>query len=89
MTRGMAEISRLGKTMGCYEQTFSDLAGMEDLIVTATSEHSRNNRCGKLIGQGVEPKKAIEQIGMVVEGINAFPATVTACQTLACLYAYN
>ena len=48
ITRGMAEISRLGKAMGCYEQTFSGLAGMGDLIVTATSEHSRNNCCGKL-----------------------------------------
>ena len=76
ITRGMAEISRLGKAMGCYEQTFSGLAGIGDLIVTATSEHSRNNRCGKLIGQGVDPKNAIEQIGMVVEGINALPATL-------------
>lgn len=76
ITRGMAEISRLGKAMGCYEQTFSGLAGMGDLIVTATSEHSRNNRCGKLIGQGVKPEEAVKQIGMVVEGINALPATL-------------
>ena len=76
ITRGMAEISRLGKAMGCYEQTFSGLAGIGDLIVTATSQNSRNNRCGILIGQGVEVKKAIEQIGMVVEGINAIPATL-------------
>ena len=76
ITRGMAEISRLGKAMGCYEQTFSGLAGMGDLIVTAMSEHSRNNRCGRLIGQGVKPLDAIKQIGMVVEGINALPATL-------------
>ena len=76
VTRGMAEISRLGKAMGCYEQTFSGLAGMGDLIVTTTSQNSRNNRCGILIGQGVEPKIAIEKIGMVVEGINAIPATL-------------
>lgn len=76
ITRGMAEICRLGKAMGCYEQTFSGLAGMGDLIVTATSEHSRNNRCGRLIGQGVKPDEAIKQIGMVVEGINALPATL-------------
>ena len=76
ITRGMAEIARLGKAMGCYEQTFYGLAGMGDLIVTATSEHSRNNRCGKLIGQGMDPKTAIETVGMVVEGINALPATL-------------
>lgn len=76
ITRGMAEITRLGKAMGCYEQTFSGLAGIGDLIVTATSEHSRNNRCGRLIGQGIKPEEAVEQIGMVVEGINALPATL-------------
>lgn len=52
ITRGMAEISRLGLAMGCSEQTFSGLAGIGDLIVIATSQHSRNNRCGYLIGQG-------------------------------------
>ena len=76
ITRGMAEISRLGKAMGCYEQTFSGLAGIGDLIVTATSEHSRNNRCGRLIGQGISPSEAIKLVGMVVEGINAIPATL-------------
>ena len=76
ITRGMAEITRLGKAMGCNEQTFSGLAGMGDLIVTATSEHSRNNRCGKMIGQGISPQEAIKAVGMVVEGINAIPATL-------------
>ena len=76
ITRGIAEIRRLGLKMGCHDQTFAGLAGIGDLIVTATSEHSRNNRCGKLIGSGVEPKEAIKQIGMVVEGINALPAAV-------------
>lgn len=76
ITRGMAEISRLGKAMGCQEQTFSGLAGIGDLIVTATSAHSRNNRCGMLVGQGVPPQKAIKQVGMVVEGINALPAAM-------------
>ena len=50
ITRGMAEITRLGVAMGCMEQTFSGLAGMGDLIVTATSMHSRNNKAGYLIG---------------------------------------
>ena len=76
ITRGMAEISRLGMAMGCREQTFGGLAGIGDLIVTATSMHSRNNRCGMLIGQGVPVEEAIKQVGMVVEGINALPAAM-------------
>ena len=76
ITRGMAEISRLGMAMGCREQTFGGLAGIGDLIVTATSLHSRNNRCGMLIGQGVPVEEAIRQVGMVVEGINALPAAM-------------
>ncbi|MBR0367632.1 MAG: NAD(P)-dependent glycerol-3-phosphate dehydrogenase [Clostridia bacterium] len=77
ITRGLAEIERLGDKMGCRRSTFSGLAGMGDLIVTATSRHSRNNRCGYLIGQGVPPEEAIRQVGMVVEGINAIPAAMT------------
>ncbi len=76
ITRGMAEISRLGLAMGCQPQTFLGLAGMGDLIVTATSKHSRNFNCGLLIGQGVPAQQAIEQVGMVVEGVNALPAAV-------------
>ena len=77
ITRGIAEISRLGTAMGCREQTFGGLAGIGDLIVTATSMHSRNNRCGMLIGQGVPVEEAIKQVGMVVEGINALPAAIS------------
>ena len=76
ITRGMVEISRLGLAMGCKEQTFGGLAGIGDLIVTATSMHSRNNRCGMLIGQGVPVAEAIQQVGMVVEGIHALPAAM-------------
>lgn len=76
ITRGMSEITRLGLAMGCMEQTFAGLAGMGDLIVTATSVHSRNNRCGNLIGKGVTPEEAIKQVGMVVEGINAISAAI-------------
>ena len=76
ITRGMAEITRLGTAMGCSSQTFYGLAGIGDLIVTATSVHSRNNRCGMLLGQGVAPQDAIRQVGMVVEGINALPAAM-------------
>ena len=80
ITRGMAEISRLGLAMGCEEHTFLGLAGMGDLIVTATSRHSRNFNCGMLIGQGVPPQQAIEQVGMVVEGVNALPAAMELLQ---------
>lgn len=76
ITRGLAEIKRLGVKMGCKEQTFYGLAGMGDLIVTATSRHSRNNRAGFLIGTGSTPEEAVKQVGMVVEGINALPAAV-------------
>ena len=74
ITRGLAEIRRLGVKMGCREQTFAGLAGVGDLIVTATSVHSRNNRCGNLIGEGMKVDDAVKQVGMVVEGINALPA---------------
>ena len=77
ITRGLAEMERLGLCMGCRAETFAGLAGMGDLIVTATSRHSRNNRAGFLIGQGVPPQEAVRQIGMVVEGINALPAAMT------------
>lgn len=76
ITRGMAEIVRLGVAMGCKAHTFYGLAGIGDLIVTATSVHSRNNRCGMLLGQGVAPAEAIKQVGMVVEGIHALPAAM-------------
>ena len=76
ITRGIAEICRLGKAMGCNDQTFSGLAGIGDIIVTATSMHSRNNRCGMLLGQGVPVEEATKQVGMVVEGLNALPAAM-------------
>ena len=71
ITRGIAEIERLGISMGCVPQTFKGLAGIGDLIVTATSKHSRNNKCGQLIGKGLSVDEAIKQTGMVVEGIHA------------------
>ena len=76
ITRGLAEIARLGEKLGCARDTFAGLAGMGDLIVTATSMHSRNNRCGYLIGQGYETAAAVKRVGMVVEGINALPAAI-------------
>ena len=74
ITRGMAEITRLGVRMGCDKDTFPGLSGIGDLIVTATSMHSRNNRAGILIGQGKSPEEAVREVGMVVEGMNALPA---------------
>jgi glycerol-3-phosphate dehydrogenase (NAD(P)+) len=68
ITRGIHEISRLGIQMGAQAETFRGLAGVGDLIVTCTSMHSRNRRCGILIGQGKSLDEAIEAVGMVVEG---------------------
>ena len=76
ITRGIAEIARLGKVMGCRLRTFAGLAGVGDLIVTASSVHSRNNRAGNLIGQGFSAQEATQKVGMVVEGINALPAAM-------------
>jgi glycerol-3-phosphate dehydrogenase (NAD(P)+) len=80
ITRGMEEIRRLGLAMGCNERTFFGLAGIGDLIVTATSEHSRNNRAGTLIGQGMKAEEALKKVGMVVEGVNALPAALQLCE---------
>lgn len=76
ITRGMVEITRLGIAMGCNAETFYGLAGIGDLIVTAMSIHSRNNKAGMLIGSGKTPEEAIKEVGMVVEGINALPAAI-------------
>jgi glycerol-3-phosphate dehydrogenase (NAD(P)+) len=68
MTRGIAEISRLGCAMGAKRETFMGLAGIGDLIVTCTSMHSRNRRAGILIGQGRTVDQALDEVKMVVEG---------------------
>ena len=64
----MYEIAKLGVAMGGKVETFYGLSGMGDLIVTCTSMHSRNRRFGILLGQGMPIEKALEKIGMVVEG---------------------
>lgn len=69
MTRGLAEIKRLGIKLGADPATFAGLTGVGDLIVTCTSMHSRNRRCGIMIGEGMDPEKATEKVGMVVEGM--------------------
>lgn len=68
MTRGLAEIVRLGLARGSRLETFMGLSGIGDLIVTAGSRHSRNHLFGELLAEGVAPKDALERVGMVVEG---------------------
>lgn len=74
ITRGNAELARLGAAMGCKPETFAGLSGMGDLIVTCTSMHSRNLHAGMLIGRGKSVEDAKTEVGQVVEGINALPA---------------
>ena len=69
MTRGLAEITRLGVKLGAKPETFAGLTGTGDLIVTCTSMHSRNRRCGIMIGEGMSPQEATDKVGMVVEGM--------------------
>ncbi len=69
MTRGLAETKRLGVKLGADPATFAGLTGVGDLIVTCTSMHSRNRRCGIMIGEGMDPKEATAKVGMVVEGM--------------------
>ena len=71
MTRGLTEIARLGVAMGARKETFAGLAGVGDLIVTCTSQHSRNRRAGILMGQGKGPRQAMAAVGAVVEGYYA------------------
>jgi glycerol-3-phosphate dehydrogenase (NAD(P)+) len=74
MTRGIAEISRLGVAMGAKRETFSGLTGIGDLIVTCTSMHSRNRRAGMLLGQGKSLSETLEEVHQVVEGVNTAKA---------------
>jgi glycerol-3-phosphate dehydrogenase (NAD(P)+) len=76
MTRGLAEIARLGMAMGASPLTFAGLSGIGDLIVTCTSRHSRNFRTGRLLGQGLSLQDALSQVGMAVEGIPTTRVTV-------------
>jgi len=71
MTRAMEELTRLGEHLGGTRRTFGGLAGMGDLIVTCTSMHSRNNRAGMYIGQGMTVQEAMDAVGAVVEGYYA------------------
>ncbi|MGB9885959.1 MAG: NAD(P)H-dependent glycerol-3-phosphate dehydrogenase [Moorellales bacterium] len=77
ITRGLAEIARLGVRLGANPLTFAGLAGLGDLVVTCTSPHSRNRQAGLLIGRGHTLEQALAQVGMVVEGVRT---TRAACE---------
>jgi len=96
ITRGLAEILRLGLAMGGKPETFYGLTGIGDLVVTCASQHSRNHRAGELIGKGYSLEEALKEVHMVVEGVNAaksiqelgkqyqveLPITEQACKVL-------
>src|SRR5436305_3563692 len=73
ITRGLAEMARLGESCGARPETFAGLAGMGDLIVTCWSRHGRNRHAGELIAQGATADEAAERIGQVVEGLTTAP----------------
>ena len=69
LTRGLAEMTRLGVAMGAREETFRGLSGIGDLIVTCYSQHSRNNRVGRMIGSGLSLEEAVAKMDQVAEGV--------------------
>ncbi|MDF2610583.1 MAG: Glycerol-3-phosphate dehydrogenase [Lachnospiraceae bacterium] len=76
MTRGIAEISRLGIAMGGKMETFAGLSGVGDLIVTCTSKHSRNRNAGYLMGKGYSMEEAMKEVKQVVEGVYSAKAAL-------------
>ncbi len=76
ITRGVAELSRLGVAMGGKPETFAGLSGIGDLIVTCTSTHSRNHNAGYLLGQGKTMQEAMDEVKMVVEGVYSAKAAL-------------
>lgn len=80
ITRGIAEITRLGIAMGGKAETFSGLTGIGDLIVTCASMHSRNRKAGILIGQGYNMEQAMKEVNMVVEGVYSAKAAMALAQ---------
>lgn len=77
ITRGIAEMSRIGLAMGGRMETFNGLSGIGDLIVTCASVHSRNRKAGYLMGQGKTMKEAMDEVKMVVEGVYSAKAAMT------------
>ncbi|WP_078596934.1 NAD(P)H-dependent glycerol-3-phosphate dehydrogenase [Evansella clarkii] len=82
MTRGLAEITRLGLKMGANPLTFAGLSGLGDLIVTCTSVHSRNWRAGNMLGKGKSVEEVLSEMGMVVEGIRTTQAAYELARKL-------
>jgi len=84
MTRGLAEMARLGCALGADQMTFSGLAGMGDLVATCTSRHSRNRLAGELLAKGHSPGEIELQMGMVAEGLTAAGAVWELACSLGC-----
>ncbi len=80
ITRGLAEMTRLGTALGAEANTFSGLAGLGDLVGTCTSRHSRNRLAGELIAQGYPPTSVESEMGMVAEGLATAPAILSVAQ---------
>jgi len=76
ITRGLAEIARLGEAMGARRETFAGLAGVGDLVVTCLSRHSRNRHVGEKIGQGQTLNQVLSEVVMVAEGVRTTRAAV-------------
>ena len=74
ITRGLAEMTRLGSALGADPRTYAGLAGLGDLVATCTSRHSRNRAAGELLARGVAPSAAEGEVGQVVEGLHTAPA---------------
>ncbi len=80
ITRGLSELARLGVALGGEQETFYGLSGLGDLIVTCLSEHSRNRKAGKLIGQGKTLEEAKKEVGMVIESIDNIEVAYELCK---------
>jgi glycerol-3-phosphate dehydrogenase (NAD(P)+) len=82
MTRGLAEMARLGEACGAQPETFSGLAGLGDLIVTCWHPSGRNRLAGELIARGWTPREAVAEIGQTVEGLTTAPVLRELAQRL-------
>lgn len=87
ITRGMAEIARLGIAMGGKYQTYTGLSGIGDLIVTCASMHSRNRRAGYPHRKRYTMEEAMKEVQMVVEGVYSAKAARSLCKEIQCLHA--
>ena len=83
ITRGLTEIRRLGTKLGAESSTLYGLSGLGDLIVTCLSEHSRNRRAGKLIGQGKTIEETKKEVGMTIESIDNIEVAKTLSEKLS------